>query len=54
MGLVDFFRSVVMLFRVASKPGREEYSIIMRVTLLGVVVIGALAFVIKYLLLAVQ
>lgn len=54
MGLSDFIHSVITVLKVASKPSKEEYSVMLRITLLGIAVIGALAFVIKFLLLAVQ
>ena len=54
MGIMDFIRSVSMLLKIASKPTWEEYSISLRITLLGIAIIGAIAFVVKFLVLAIQ
>jgi len=54
MALSEFLRSVSLLFKVASKPTREELSISIRVTLLGVAIMGAIAFIIRFLLISIQ
>ena len=54
MGLREFARSVVTLFKVSSKPSREEFFLLVRVVLIGVGLIGGISFVVRFILLAVQ
>jgi len=54
MGLKEFARSVVTLFRVSSKPSREEFMLLVRVVLIGIGLIGAISFIVRFILLAVQ
>ncbi len=54
MGLRDFLKSTVTLFRLARKPTRREFMLALRITLLGVSVIGLIAFIIRFLALALQ
>jgi len=42
--LVDSWRKI---FQIATKPGRDEYWAILKVTLLGLVIVGAIAFAIR-------
>lgn len=42
------------MFKVASRPSREELSLSLRITLLGVAVMGTIAFIIRFLLLSIQ
>lgn len=54
MGLREFAKSVVTLFKVSSKPSREEFSLLVRVVVIGVGLIGGISFVVRFILLAVQ
>lgn len=54
MGLREFAKSVMTLFKVSSKPSREEYFLLLRVVLIGVGLIGAISFVVRFILLAIQ
>ncbi|MEM1945710.1 MAG: protein translocase SEC61 complex subunit gamma [Candidatus Caldarchaeum sp.] len=54
MGIRSFLKSTVTLFRMARKPSRKEYSITLRITLLGLAIIGMIAFIIRFLALAFQ
>lgn len=54
MGLKDFIKSVWTLLKVAKKPGRKEFMLALRITLLGIVTIGLIAFIIRFIALALQ
>ncbi len=54
MGLKEFAKSVVMLFKVSSKPSREEFLLLFRVVLIGIALIGVIAFIVRFLMLAIQ
>ncbi|MEM1942650.1 MAG: protein translocase SEC61 complex subunit gamma [Candidatus Caldarchaeum sp.] len=54
MGLVSFIKSVVTLFKMAKKPTWKEYSITLRMTLLGLSIIGLIAFLIRFIAIAFQ
>jgi len=47
MGLRSFLSSARRLMKLAIKPGRDELWISIRICVLGVLVIGALGYVIK-------
>ncbi|MEM4302843.1 MAG: protein translocase SEC61 complex subunit gamma [Candidatus Caldarchaeum sp.] len=54
MGLLSFIKSTVTLFKMARKPSQKEYSVTLRITLLGLGIIGLIAFIIRFLALAFQ
>jgi protein translocase SEC61 complex gamma subunit len=54
MGLVSFLKNTVTLLKMARKPSGREYSITLRITLLGLAIIGLIAFLIRFLALAFQ
>lgn len=54
MGLKEFARSVVTVFRVAQKPSKETYFTFARVALLGVLILGVISFLIRFLMIALQ
>lgn len=54
MGLKEFAKSVVTLFKVSSKPTREEFSLLVKVVIIGIGLIGAISFVVRFVLLAIQ
>ncbi|MDW8084269.1 MAG: protein translocase SEC61 complex subunit gamma [Candidatus Caldarchaeum sp.] len=54
MGLVSFIKSAITLLRMAKKPTSREYSITLRITLLGLAIIGVITFLIRFLALAFQ
>lgn len=54
MGLRDFIKDSLNLFRLARKPGREEFLLALRITLLGISIIGFIAFIIRFIALAIQ
>jgi len=43
--------SIGRLFKSATKPSREEYWLLLRICILGVLMLGALGFIIRYLFL---
>jgi protein translocase SEC61 complex gamma subunit len=47
MGLRSFLSSARRLMKLAIKPGRDELWISIRICVLGVLVIGALGYIIK-------
>lgn len=47
MGISDFYRSVIAIFRLSHKSDRREFSLYLRLVLLGVGVVGAIGFFIK-------
>jgi protein translocase SEC61 complex gamma subunit len=47
MGLRSFLSSASRLLKLAKKPGRDELWLSIKICFLGVLVIGALGFVIK-------
>lgn len=49
MGLIDFIQSSKRVFQVASRPSRDELWMLIRVTFLGVGIVGAIGFMIKVL-----
>ena len=54
MGIRSFFKTTITLFKLARKPTREELSISIRITLLGIAVLGTIGFIIRFLALAFQ
>ncbi|MDJ0270054.1 MAG: protein translocase SEC61 complex subunit gamma [Aigarchaeota archaeon] len=52
MGLKSFLKSAATLLKLAKKPTWEEFSISMRITLLGVAIVGLIAFIIRFLAIA--
>ncbi|MCK4952667.1 protein translocase SEC61 complex subunit gamma [Candidatus Bathyarchaeota archaeon] len=49
MGLTSFLKSCARLLRLAKKPGRRELWLSMRICLLGILAIGVIGFVIKFI-----
>jgi protein translocase SEC61 complex gamma subunit len=47
MGLRSFLSSTRRLMKLAKKPGRDELWISIRISVLGVVVIGVVGYIIK-------
>jgi len=45
----EFIGSARRLLRVASKPGREELWLIVKVTLLGVAIVGVIGYIVRVL-----
>ncbi|MEM0440106.1 MAG: protein translocase SEC61 complex subunit gamma [Candidatus Caldarchaeum sp.] len=54
MGLVSFLKSAVTMLKMARKPSSKEYTITLRITLLGLAIIGIITFLIRFLALAFQ
>ncbi|MEM3032482.1 MAG: protein translocase SEC61 complex subunit gamma [Nitrososphaerota archaeon] len=54
MGIIGFFKSSFTLLKLARKPSQKEYSITLRITLLGIGIMGLLAFIIRFVALAFQ
>ncbi len=48
MRLKSWFSSSYRMLRSATKPGKTEFMLLLRVCLLGVAVIGALGFLIRF------
>jgi len=49
MGLKSFFESCVRLAKLIGKPERKELWVSIRVSLIGLAILGVLGFVIKFL-----
>ena len=47
MGLSEFLRNVLAIFRLSHKSDRTEFMLYLRLVLLGVSVVGAIGFFIK-------
>jgi protein translocase SEC61 complex gamma subunit len=54
MGLKEFARSVIVTLRVARKPTSDEFMVLARIVLIGVFLLGAISFIVRYLALALQ
>lgn len=48
MGLKYRLAAIINVLRTASKPGRSEFWLLLRICLLGIAVIGAVGFLIRY------
>jgi protein translocase SEC61 complex gamma subunit len=53
MGFKEFARSAAVLFRVARKPNWEEYSVLSRIVLIGIAVLGLISMIVRFVFLAV-
>lgn len=51
MGLRDFIESSKRVLIVSKKPTKEEYLLLAKITLIGVLLLGALGFIIALLFL---
>ena len=47
MGFRDFLKSSVAIFRLAHKSDRDEFMLYLKLTALGIAVVGAIGFLIK-------
>ncbi len=47
MGLRSFFSSARRLMKLAKKPGRDEVWVSVRISALGIIIIGVLGYIIK-------
>lgn len=49
MGIRSFFSSAAKMLKLAKKPGRDELWLSIKICVLGVALIGAVGFIIKFL-----
>ena len=49
MGLKSFFKSAIRLLKLATKPGRTELWLSIKICLLGTIAIGGVGFIIHLL-----
>ncbi len=49
MGLRSFFSSAAKLLKLAKKPGRDELWLSIKICFLGIIVIGVVGFIIKFI-----
>lgn len=49
MGIRSFFSSAAKMLKLAKKPGRDELWLSIKICILGVALIGAVGFIIKFL-----
>ncbi len=49
MGVRSFFGSAARMLKLAKKPGRDELWLSIKICVLGVAVIGAVGFIIKFI-----
>lgn len=54
MRLIEFFKSVKMLMKVAKKPSKDEFTVALKITFLSILVLGAIAFIVRFVALALQ
>ncbi|MCS7135687.1 MAG: protein translocase SEC61 complex subunit gamma [Nitrososphaerota archaeon] len=54
MKLIEFFKSVKTLMKVAKKPTRAEFITALKITFLGIVLLGVIAFIVRFVALALQ
>ncbi|MCD6236217.1 MAG: protein translocase SEC61 complex subunit gamma [Thaumarchaeota archaeon] len=54
MGFKDFFKLSSVTLRLTRKPTKQEFVTAIKITLLGVAAIGGIAFVVKFIALAIQ
>jgi protein translocase SEC61 complex gamma subunit len=54
MGFKEFAKSVIVTLRVARKPTSDEFMVLARIVLIGVFLLGAISFIVRYLALALQ
>ncbi len=54
MGLVSFIKSTINLLKLARKPDQKEYSITLRIVLLGIAILGLLTFIIRFVAIVFQ
>ena len=47
MGFRDFLKSSAAIFRLAHKSDRDEFMLYLKLTTLGVAVVGAIGFIVK-------
>ncbi len=49
MGISNFFESARRVLHVASKPTRAELYLVVRISLLGIAIMGVVGFIVKVL-----
>ena len=49
MGIRSFFSSAAKLLKLAKKPGRDELWLSIKICFLGIIVIGVVGFIIKFI-----
>lgn len=54
MGIRSFIKSSITMLKLAKKPSREEFMLSLKIILLGIIVIGLIAFTIRFLIVALQ
>lgn len=54
MGLKSFFQSASRLLRLATKPGRTELWLSLKICFIGVIAIGGIGFLIKIIFMGVN
>lgn len=49
MGFRDFLHSVNAIFRLSHKSDRKEFALYLKLVVLGIALVGAIGFIIKFL-----
>jgi protein translocase SEC61 complex gamma subunit len=49
LGLRSFFSSAAKMLKLAKKPGRDELWLSIKICFLGIIVIGVVGFIIKFI-----
>jgi len=49
LGIRSFFSSAAKLLKLAKKPGRDELWLSIKICFLGIIVIGVVGFIIKFI-----
>jgi len=49
LGIRSFFSSAAKMLKLAKKPGRDELWLSIKICFLGIVVIGVVGFIIKFI-----
>jgi len=47
LGVREFFKNVLAIFRLSHKSDRQEFSLYLRLVLIGVAIVGTIGFLIK-------
>ena len=50
----EFFKNSAVMLKLARKPSRKEFFLALKITFLGVAVIGLIAFIIRFAAIALQ
>ncbi|PWI49187.1 protein translocase SEC61 complex subunit gamma [Candidatus Heimdallarchaeota archaeon B3_Heim] len=50
MGSASFYKRALRIMRLAKKPDRSEVSLVIKITIAGMAILGFIAFVIRFII----